>query len=133
DIQIDIDYLRLLRKYPASEKCVIKSDGTDEPFSAAPPSSYTIPSVTVDTSARQSNVFVIDRPNEDSSLANSHSKKRSFTDIITIVSSDDDDGEPLSKRRRRRNSASNSFDNSAVTVVESVEASGKIVQTIVID
>ncbi|KAJ3123961.1 hypothetical protein HK100_011424 [Physocladia obscura] len=132
DIQIDIDYLRLLRKYPTSEKCIIKSDGTDEPFSATLPSSYTVPSVDASGQIRQSNTFMIGGLSDDSSLANKHAKKRSFTDVITILSSDDECSEPIFKRSGRH-SASSSFYNSTITEVESIGASGEIVQTIVID
>ncbi|KAJ3231145.1 hypothetical protein HDU81_003959 [Chytriomyces hyalinus] len=143
ELMLDLDMIRLLNKYPTSQKCIVKSDGSDCDFDSAPPKP------TASTTHGQSTTFTISddpipKPTRTSSTAssihsvatpsqtNGGSEKRQ---VICLLDSDDD--EPLASVRKRRrtgeNTSSVSKQSTTFPVVATRSEGGRVIETIILD
>ncbi|KAJ3231160.1 hypothetical protein HDU81_003974 [Chytriomyces hyalinus] len=90
DLILDVDMMRLLLKYPNAEKCVIRSDGSDDVYvqSAMP----------VPVSIRANGQGETDIKAEVAESSN----KRTISEVISLDSDDDDRAAALLRRKAMR-------------------------------
>ncbi|KAJ3245045.1 hypothetical protein HDU78_009998 [Chytriomyces hyalinus] len=88
DLILDVDMMRLLLKYPNAEKCVIRSDGSDDAYEqpvASEPVSVRA------NSQKEVKVEVTERSN-----------KRTISEVISLDSDDEDRAAALQRRKAMR-------------------------------
>ncbi|KAJ3005933.1 UNVERIFIED_CONTAM: hypothetical protein HDU68_004351, partial [Siphonaria sp. JEL0065] len=154
DLTIDTEMLRLLEKYAKFDKCIIKSNGEDEPFSEAPIPTVNTTTTTNNTLLNPRTAFLIDDDDDGAGVHRRHSApgglggegggvkgggapKRRISEVICL-DSDDDEDIPIAKAVRLATAggaAEYSPNNKPVsfTTVQVLGEGGKVVETIVID
>ncbi|KAI8837000.1 hypothetical protein BJ741DRAFT_577765 [Chytriomyces cf. hyalinus JEL632] len=90
DLILDVDMIRLLLKYPNAEKCVIRSDGSDD--------AYEQPESTAPVSIRAKSQKEADIKVEVTGSSN----KRTISEVISLDSDDEDRVVALQRRKAMR-------------------------------
>ncbi|KAJ3409865.1 SUMO ligase siz1 [Chytriomyces hyalinus] len=88
DLILDVDMMRLLLKYPNAEKCVIRSDGSDD--------AYEQPAASAPVSTRANNQKEVKVEVTESS------NKRTISEVISLDSDDEDRAAALQRRKAMR-------------------------------